>query len=148
VAATLGGEGGTLKVRGYRYEYPDLHTGDDANWVSADAELVSLRAGRYVARKTLSLRTEELASFVAKLRTLDADLTGDAELDHLEDELGATLKLTNGVGTLEAFLRTHVEAELRIREVRTDQTYVRRALGEFEALSRAFPIRGEPFASR
>lgn len=148
VAAALGGEGATLRVRGYRYEYPDLQTGEDANWVSADAELLSLRAGRYVGRMTLSLRTEELASFVAELRRLDADLTGQAELSHLEDGLGATVKLTNGVGTLDAVLRTHVQAELRITEVRTGQTYVRRALAEFEALSQAFPVRGEPFASR
>ena len=57
------------------------------------------------------------------------------------------MRLTNGVGTLEAVLRTHVQAELRVNDVRTDQTYVRRALAEFEALSQAFPVRGEPFAS-
>jgi hypothetical protein len=148
VAAALGGEGATLTVRGYRYEYPTLETGEDANWVSADAELASLRSGRYVARKTLSLRTEELARFVAGLRRLDADLTGEAEFSHMEDELGATVRLTNGVGALEAVLRTHVQAELRVTEVRTDQTYVRRALAEFEELSQAFPVRGEPFASQ
>jgi hypothetical protein len=148
VVATLGGDGATLTVRGYRYENPDLNTGEDANWVSADAELVSAGEGRYVGRRTLSLRTEELASFVSELRRLDADLTGEAELSHMEKELGATLKLASGVGTLDAVLRTHLHAELRVTAVRTDQTYVRRALAEFEALARAFPVRGEPFTSR
>jgi hypothetical protein len=127
------------------YEFPGLDTGDDANWVSGEVELTSLRAGRFVARVPVSLHTEELANFAALLRRLDAELSGEATLEHLESQLGATIKLQAGGGTLAAFVRVHVEAELRVEEVRIDQSYVRQALVEFDVLSNAFPIRGTAF---
>jgi hypothetical protein len=34
-----------------------------------------------------------------------------------------------------------VEAELRFGDVETDQLFVRKALGEFDALVKAFPVR-------
>lgn len=47
--AHLRGEGGVLGVRAMAYEFPGLDTGHDANWVSGEVALTSLRAGRFVA---------------------------------------------------------------------------------------------------
>lgn len=144
--AHLRGEGCQLVVRATGYEYPELDTGDDANWVTGEVELSCARAGRFTAAVAVALRTDELAAFVEQLRVIDAELAGEARLAHLEKQLGATVRLDgDGQGTLSAFVRDHVEAELRVADAPIDPPAVREALGQFAALVDAFPVRGEPF---
>jgi len=144
--AHLRGEGCQLRVRAAGYEYPDLETGDDANWVTGEVELTCARVGQFTATVAVALRTDELAAFVDQLRVIDSELAGEARLVHLESLLGATVRLEgDGQGTLSAFVRDRVEAELRVADAPIDPAAVRAALDEFAALVDAFPVRGEPF---
>jgi hypothetical protein len=130
------------------YEFPQLTTGDDANWVNAEVDLAVGRELSYSARLSLTLLTDELERFRDELRALDAKPTGEAELTHLEEELGLTLKLKRGKGTLSGFALDHVGPELRFDHVEVDQTFVREALAQFDALVEAFPVAGRRSASQ
>jgi len=127
------------------YEFPQIISGDDANWVNADVDLTVGRASSYSARLSLTLRTDELAGFLDELRALDTERTGEAELTHLEEEIGLTVRLKRGKGSLEGFVQDHVGPELRFADIEIDQTFVREALKQIDAVVSAFPVRGNPY---
>ena len=126
-----------------RYEFPELRTGEDANWVEAEVELA---VSSFSARQSISLRTEELMAFRDELRKLDTDLTGEAVLAHLEEELGLTVRLKKGKGILSGFVLRHVGPELRFDHIEIDQSFVREALAEMDGVVHQFPVRGRSFA--
>jgi hypothetical protein len=99
----------------------------------------------FSARQSISLRTEELEAFRDELRKLDADLSGEAVLVHLEEELGLTVRLKRGRGILSGFVLQHVGPELRFDHIEIDQSFVREALAEIDAVVRDFPVRGDPY---
>ena len=90
------------------------------------------------------MRTNELAAFRDQLAALVETLNGEAVLTHIEEEAGCTIRLKSGVGDLEAFVRDQVTAELRVAEVRTDQSYLQVSLEDMNALVTSFPVKGEP----
>lgn len=141
IEANLRGDGFRLAIRAERYEPSGLSTGDDANWVSGEVELAVGSIGSFRGKLRVSLRTQELERFRDELRALEADYTGEATLTHLEGQFEATVRMTDGAGTLTGFVREHVGAELRFTGVGTDQSYIRAAVTEFDALVRAFPVR-------
>src|SRR5438093_2752259 len=141
--AMIDGDGCKLVLRVFGYERPPLDTGVDANWLQAEVEL-ERSGGAFHARRDVSLRTDELAAFRDQLAALVETLNGEAALSHVEEEVGCTIKLNSGVGELEAFVRDHTAAELRVTEVRTDQSYLQRSLEDMNALVKSFPVRGEP----
>ncbi len=140
IEANLRGDGCRLAVRLDRYEPSGLSTGDDANWVSGEVELTVGSIGTFSARHRLSYRTHQLERFRDELRALEHEPTGEATLAHVEEQVGATVRLEAGNGTITGFVREHVGAELRF-EVATDQLLLRQAYLEFDALVRAFPVR-------
>jgi len=140
IEANLHGEGCRLTLRGERYEPSGLSTGDDGNWVSGEVELKVGLLGSFRARLRVSLRTFELVSFRDSLRDLDLEQTGEAELTHVEEQFGANVRLWADQGSISGFVREHVGAELRY-DVATDAASIAKALTEFDALVRAFPIR-------
>jgi hypothetical protein len=141
VEATISGPYCRLTLRVHRYEYPTTSTGPDANRLVADAELSVGTTGLFSGSHRLSLHVPDLKRFVDELRALDRDLTGEAKLEHAEDQLAVTIALAAGKGTLAGHLREEVGATLSFSHMPTDQTYVREALGEFTALTAAFPTR-------
>ena len=120
-----------------------MTAGSDANWVTGEVA-VSVRG--FTARQPIALVTAELERFRDELHELDANLTGEAELVHLEEEVGVTVRLKDGRGTLSGFLIEHTGPELRFGEIEVDQSFVRETLREFDALVTAFPVRGKPYA--
>jgi len=121
-----------------------LESGDDANWLAGEAELTADVGGSFRARRSVSLRTEELVGFRRALRRLVKDLDGEATLSHMEDELGCTIRLHRGTGELNAFVREHVPGvELRVEGVRTDQSYLKETAMQLDALVSDFPIKGD-----
>ena len=123
------------------YEFPQVATGDDANWVNAEIDVAAGGAASFRAAIRATLRTDELARFRDELRTLDSTMTGEAELRHLEDEIEVRIRLKRGKGTLQGAVRDHVGPELQFGEVEIDQSFVREALADFDALVREFPVR-------
>ena len=91
----------------------------------------------------IDLFAEDLTRFTDELRVLDRDLTGRAALHHIDGQVAATITLTAGRGTLAGYLGEHIGATLSFEQIPIDQTYVREALQQFDALITAFPVRGE-----
>ena len=131
-----------LRVMGY--ERAAVESGADANWLIGEVELTASSAGSFSGRRTVSLRTEELAEFRSELAHLVEHLEGEARLHHMEEEVGCTLSLQHGKGTFDGFVREHVGAEVRVSGMRTDQSYLQTSLRDFDALVREFPVRGDP----
>jgi hypothetical protein len=144
VEATIAGEGCALVLRVSGYERPQLESGADANWLQAEVELTASSSGRFSGLQAVSLRTDELTRFRDELASLVETLEGEAVLEQMEAQVGCTIRLAKGVGELEAFVREQVGAELRVTGIRTDQSYLQRALQEVTAIVSAFPIRGDP----
>jgi hypothetical protein len=141
VEAAIRGEGLRLVLRVHGYESPSIKSGEDANWLTAEVELTVGTYGTYRATQRVSLYARDIAAFAGELRALDRDLTGQAELRHLEGEVAATIKLEDGKGTLTGYVREHVFVKLSFRDIAIDQSYVREAREQFDALLNAFPAR-------
>jgi hypothetical protein len=141
VETALRGDGLRLVLRVQGYENPGIRSGEDANWLTAEVELTVGTYGTYRARQRASLYAPDLAACAGELRALDRDLTGQAQLRHLEGELAATITLDAGKGTLTGYVREHVFVKLSFRDIAIDQTYVREAREQFDALVDAFPVR-------
>ena len=75
---------------------------------------------------------------------MDRDLTGDAVLEHIEDQVRIAITLAAGKGTITGFIREHGGAALSFKQYGIDQTYVREALTGLDAFLDAFPVRGDP----
>jgi hypothetical protein len=93
----------------------------------------------HASHRDLNLRIDELERFRDELRELDRTLTGSAVLQHHEGDLGATITLEKGKGTLSGFVREW-STSLEFEDVPTDQSYARQALDGFEAILEAFPL--------
>jgi hypothetical protein len=116
--------------------------GAEPNSVVGSVELEVGSMGLFHAtHRDLDLRIDELAGFRDQLRELDRVLTGTATLEHHDGQLGATFTLDKGKGTLCGFVRELAGASLEFKDVATDQSYVRQALAEFDAVIEAFPVR-------
>ena len=72
-------------------------------------------------------------------------MNGSATLSHLEAQVGCTVALENGSGSLTAFIREHVGSELSVRDCKTDQSYLAQTLHELDAVLEEFPVRGGEF---
>ncbi len=138
------GDGLDLALLVEGYEFPEITTGSDANWLIAAAELSVGSTGAFTAQHRLSLFTTDLAGFRDQLRTLDRDLSGDATLEHIEDQFRVAITLANGHGAVTGFIREHIGATLSFDHIATDQSYVRHTLGQLDMLMDAFPVRGNP----
>jgi hypothetical protein len=139
----LRAQGACLVLQIERYEWPATTTGTDANWLVARVALDVGRTAIFTAKLEVTVRTDELQSFRDELRALDRELTGEATLHHLESQMGATITLKSGKGTIAGYVREHVGAVLRFDQIPIDQSYVREALEQFDALVTAFPVRGD-----
>jgi hypothetical protein len=132
----------TLHVE--RYERAEDTTGSDANWLVGTVELKVGTTGAFTAKHQVSLFTPDLERFRDELRVLDRDLSGKATLHHVEGQLELVIELANGSSALRGFVREQVGATVSFDQIATDQTYVREALEQFNALMTAFPVRGNP----
>src|SRR5437868_6055608 len=103
IEAAISGDGFRLLLRVHGYERAGLDSGSDANWLTAEAELTA--SGSYRAKESIALRTEELSAFRDKLAHLVESLDGEAELSHLEGQVGCTIRLRSGSGEATAFVR-------------------------------------------
>ena len=139
------GEGFELVLHVDRYEFPAETTGPDANWVFADLEVRLRRIASFDVSRELTLRTDQLEAFRDELSALDRQLTGEATLSHLEDEVEVTIRLKRGKGTLSGFVEDHSCARLEFDHIATDQSHVGQTLAEVDAVVRAFPVRGNAY---
>ena len=81
-------------------------SGWDANWLVCDIELDVGLLGDFRAHHRPSILTVEFERFRDQLRVLDEKLAGTAALEHTEEQVGLTVRLNAGKGTLEGSLQT------------------------------------------
>ncbi|MFL5893881.1 MAG: hypothetical protein ACJ76Z_02055 [Thermoleophilaceae bacterium] len=142
--ATIKGEGCEITLRVLGFEFPEETTGWDANWLNAVIEIRAGSQGDFRAAIKVSLRTVELASFRDQLCVLDEQLNGQAKFSHLEDQLSITITMVSGKAQLAWWLREHIGARLSGEDFETDQSSLRRTLGELDEIVEMFPVRGDP----
>jgi hypothetical protein len=106
--AAVRGQGFHLTLRVGRYERPEDATGGDANWLVGAVEPSVGTTGAFTAKHQLSLFTSDLERFRDELRALDRELSGEATFHHIGSQVGLTIKLANGSGTLSGFVREHI----------------------------------------
>jgi hypothetical protein len=140
---SLRAEGCRLVLRIDRYAYPAVTSGSDANWLAGEVELTAGQTGDYRAAHRVALRTDELADFRDQLRQLERSSTGEAHFEHLEEQVGITLRLSARKRTLSIVVRENVGPELRFQDAEIDEAAIREALAGLEAVVAAFPARGE-----
>jgi hypothetical protein len=143
---SLRGDGCSLVLRVDRYAYPAATTGSDANWLAGEVELTAGQTGTYRGKHRVALRTDELAELRDQLRRLDRSSTGEAHFEHLEEQVGITLRLSAGKGTLSVVVREHLGPELRFQDAAIGEAAISEALSELEAVVAAFPVRGDAYA--
>jgi hypothetical protein len=142
VEATVGGDDCGLVIRVGAYQFPEAIDFDDANWLVGEVEMEAGLTGSFTASHLVTLRADELAQFRDELVPLIQSLTGEATLRHLEEQVGCNLTLDEGRGNLTAFVSEHVGSELRVRECKTDQSYLAQTVHDLNALLSEFPVRG------
>ena len=98
--------------------------------------------GRFSAKRGVSAFAPDLVAFLVQLDALLKTLTGEARLDHLEEEFGCVVTLNAGRGNLSAYVREHVGAELSVKEAKIDQSSLQQTVTELRSAIAAFPPSG------
>ncbi len=142
VQATLDAPGLELRLLVEGYEFPQFASGWDANWLVCDIELDVGLLGSFQAHHRPSILTVEFARFRDQLRVLDEKFAGTATLEHAEEQVGLTVVLDAGKGTVEGFLADSTSGRLSFENIEIDQSCVRRWLGQLDEIVEAFPVRG------
>jgi hypothetical protein len=140
---SLHADGCCLVLRVDRYAYPAVTAGSDANWLAGEVELTAGQTGSYRGRHRVALRTDELAELRDQLRRLERAATGEAYFEHLEEQVGITLRLSAGRRTLSVVVREHLGPELRFQDAAIGGPAIGEALSQLDAVIAAFPVRGE-----
>jgi hypothetical protein len=130
----------TLGVAGYERE----RSGEsyDDNWLRGEVtlEIAQPPLTTFTARCDVAWQTTDLQRFEEALRTLLDDLTGVATLSTLEDQVGLTIRLEHGKGTVEGRVEAHAIASLEF-EGTTDQSFLRQTLAQLRQVNNTYPFR-------
>jgi hypothetical protein len=143
VQATLRAAGFELVLHIEGYEFPQFHSGWDANALYCRIELDLERCGSLHASLRPIIYTDELECFAQQLRALDQGRDGTATFEHGADEIGMTVRLNSGTGTLEGFLADSASGgRLSFENIDIDQAFVHHARTQLDVTVEAYPVRG------
>ena len=134
-----------LSVQGY--EYPHFDTGRDGNALACQVIIEDTEHGDSYLRHHPTLHNFELESFTEQLRTLEHERSGQATLGDADaqsgDELGLTISLSDGTGTLEGFVGNQAGARLGFGPIDIDQSFLADTLALLHEIIETFPVRGD-----
>jgi hypothetical protein len=137
--ASLTTGGLTLEIHVHGYEYPQFTTGRDANWLLCDIRLDLEHHGTFHAQHRLTILTVELGAFAQQLHALHQQLTGQATLEHSEEQIGVTITLDHDKGTIEGFLAEIPTSRLSFHDIPIDQSFLPDLLEQLHAILGAYP---------
>jgi hypothetical protein len=140
--ATLLAAGFELALHIAGYEFPHFDTGWDANALQCYVELDLERYGSFHASHQPVIYTAELERFAQQLRGLDRDRAGQATFEHEAGEIGLTVRLNSGTGTLDGFLAEGAGGRLSFENIDIDQAFVHEACAQVEQIAEAYPVHG------
>jgi hypothetical protein len=129
-----------LHVEGY--EFPHLDTGWDGNALCCLIDRRLERYGGFRASHQPIIYTIELERFAQQLQSVDCDRAGRATFEHGADEIGLTVCLDSGKGTLEGFLADSAGGRLSFEDIEIDHAFIHHARTALEDLVKAYPVRG------
>lgn len=129
-----------LHVEGY--EFPRFDTGWDGNALCCLIDLRLERYGSFHASHQPIIYTVELERFAQQLQSLDRDHAGRATFEHGAHEIGLTVCLDSGKGTLEGFLADSAGGRLSFEDIEIDHAFINHARTALEDLVEAYPVRG------
>ena len=136
-----GHEHGCFEVDVHGYEQPaDSEDRFDLNWLRAE---VSVQAGSFRARESISILTWELNGFLAELAKLQESLAGTATFETIEEQLEIRLK-GDGRGHVELSGRLsspQPDADSLMFHLQIDQTDLARTISELRKVMSAYPER-------
>jgi hypothetical protein len=138
--ASITGKDFRFIVRADRYAHPDATSGWEANRLVGSLQLHIAAAKMFDANAGVALDASEIASFADQLRCLDRELTGEAVLGNPDSDFEIRVRLTSGKGSIEGMVREW-GADLRFRNISTDQSYISAAVSEFDAFCAGLPPR-------
>jgi hypothetical protein len=143
---TLTTHGLALVIDVHGYEFPEFTTGWDANWLLCDITLDLPHHGTFHAEHRLIILTVELDAFTQQLRTLHqqptGQATGQATLQDSAEQIGLTITLDHGTGTIQGFLAENPTSHLSFQDIPIDQSFLPDLLTQFQAILDAYPARG------
>jgi hypothetical protein len=128
-----------MTIRGY--EYPDEHSGPDANWLAGSVEFSFGTGGLVGAHFNVSWRADELELFRDELRKLLDGHVSSAAMNHLEQSAELTIARVDGNVLVSGLVSPGFQAGIRFREIPLAPDALPAGL---EALTRAvaaFPAR-------
>jgi hypothetical protein len=132
------------------YEFPHFTTGRDGNALASQVIVEDTEIGDSYLRHNPTLHNYELSSFTEQLRALERDGSGQAVLGDPDpesgDELGLTISLTDGTGTLTGFIGNTAGARLGFGPIDIDRSFLADTLALFNDIIKTFPVRGDPAA--
>ncbi len=131
----LGGEGCRFTLR----LNPPGHSEEvlEPGLVTADLEVLGGTAVAFEARCATVVGSEDLRRFRDELAGVLKTLNGVATLAHFDSKYQVTVTLKDGKGVMDVLIREWA-ADLSIREIGLDQTYLTGALRELDAALRVF----------
>ena len=142
VEATLQAAGVQLVLGVEGYQFPQEVTGWDANWLVCDVELDVQDHATFHAHHRPTILTFELERLTSQLRALIDGAAGPATLEHEEEQIGLTITLQAGNGTVEGFLTEQSAGRLSFKAAEIDRSSLRETLAQLEAIVDGFPARG------
>jgi hypothetical protein len=129
------------------YEFPHFNTGRDGNALACQVVVEDTEIGDSYLRHSPTLYNFELASFTEALRALERERSGQAVLGDADaesgDELGLTISLSDGTGTLAGFVGNKAGARPGFGPIDIDPSFLADALALFHDTIDTFPIRGD-----
>jgi hypothetical protein len=141
--ATLRAAGFELALHIEGYEFPQFHSGWDANALLCHIELDLERCESFHASLRPIIYTDELERFAQQLRALDQGRARTATFEHGDDEIGLTVRLNSGTGTLEGFLADSAShCRLSFENIDIDHAFVHHAHTQLDVTVEAYPVRG------
>jgi hypothetical protein len=138
-------EGGELVLSVAGYEFPDITTGWDGNWLNVDAWL-TLRGGgidRSELRFAATVLTSEFSELLGSLTSLLKRKRGHAELDHVEEELLLDIHHEEDYFVIDGDVGVPLGPPGQIKfRLPTDLESLQSSRDQLASLVEAFPVRG------
>ncbi len=129
------------------YAYPHFNTGRDGNALACRVVVEDTEIGDSYLRHRPTLYNYELESFTERLRALEREGSGQAVLGDADaesgDELGLTISLSDGTGTLAGFIGNTAGARLGFGPIDIDRSFLADTLALFDDIIETFPVRGD-----
>jgi hypothetical protein len=140
------GSQGSVELAPERFEFPELETGWDANWIVGEVILTDDGDVRGSLVQPLFLRTDELEKLSQDLESM---LDGKSELvstDHIEEQYGIEIRRDAERVVIDAWVSDH-EKRFELAGIEMEVSRLADTHRQLALAMAVFPVKGDPFGS-